>query len=134
MKSINRQILEQLIAASAGPVLVLRTDQPDWPVVFVNAAFEALGPKDARRRPFADVVASFDDAHIVVLSHSSKQWAVEAFASRIPPGVRNLGLHHPRASAARFVTVSYRVGVVQGAAEREASGAFVDRLLTGGSE
>ncbi len=33
MKSVNRKILEQVIAASADPVMIVRLDRTDWPVV-----------------------------------------------------------------------------------------------------
>lgn len=57
MKSLQRDILEQLIDAAAEPVLVARVDRPDWPVVLRNPAFAALaGEKPALDRPLADVV------------------------------------------------------------------------------
>jgi diguanylate cyclase (GGDEF)-like protein len=57
MKPLQREILEQLIAGSAEPVLVARIDRPDWPVVHSNSAFETIaGRDDAAGRPFADVV------------------------------------------------------------------------------
>jgi hypothetical protein len=54
---------------------------------------------------------------------------VQEFAARISTAVRELGLHHPRSSAGRFVTVSYRVGLVQVAEEPRGAGAFLDGLL-----
>ena len=39
MKPVHREILEQVIAAGTEPLLVVRIDQPDWPVVLVNPAF-----------------------------------------------------------------------------------------------
>jgi len=56
MKSINRKILEQVIDASTEPVVVVRVDQPDWPVVLGNPAFEAIGSVGMLNRPFADVI------------------------------------------------------------------------------
>lgn len=56
MKSVNRKILEQVIAASAEPLLIVRVDHPDWPVTLANSAFESIGGKDVRNKPFADVV------------------------------------------------------------------------------
>lgn len=56
MKSVDRKILEQVIAASAEPLLVVSIDHPDWPVVLSNAAFESIGGEDVRQKPFADVV------------------------------------------------------------------------------
>lgn len=57
MKALHRDILEQLIEASAEPVLVARVDRPDWPVVLRNSAFAALsGEIPALDRPLADIV------------------------------------------------------------------------------
>jgi diguanylate cyclase (GGDEF)-like protein len=56
VKVIKRKVLEQVIAASAEPLLIIRLDHPDWPVVLSNAAFDAIGGEDACERPFADVV------------------------------------------------------------------------------
>jgi diguanylate cyclase (GGDEF)-like protein len=56
MKPINRKILEQVIAASAEPLIIVRVDHPDWPVALANAAFESIGGKDSRNKAFADVV------------------------------------------------------------------------------
>lgn len=56
MKGVNRQILEQVIAATTEPLLVVGIDQPDWPVVLVNPAFEAITDADVLKKPFADVI------------------------------------------------------------------------------
>ena len=56
MKAINRKILEQVIAASAEPLLIVRIDHPDWPVALANASYESIGGKDIRNKPFAEVV------------------------------------------------------------------------------
>lgn len=57
MKKLKRNVLEQLISGSAEPMLVARIDQPDWPVVLGNAAFEGLaGEKSVLKKPFADVI------------------------------------------------------------------------------
>ncbi len=60
-------------------------------------------------RRASDVVASLDEARLIVLSHASAESAVREFADRIATSVRDLGLHHPRAKGGRFVTVSQRV-------------------------
>ena len=294
MKSINRKILEQVIAASAEPLLVVRIDHPDWPVVLSNAAFESIGGEDLRQKPFADVVeqlvgrelavevseslrshdeTSFPvelggreyllalrplllanetvpkfyvaywragagagavagsemhhellkakrrirdlsredpvtgllnegalaevlehdwavasreksplslvvftldefDAYtevfgqhaadscmrrvgqtvrrclrrasdvigrmqgdqVVVLSHASDDVGVREFAGRIAAAVRELGLHHPRSSVAKFVTVSFEIGVSTDAAEEMSARAFLDDLLSRSTE
>ena len=56
MKVVSRQILEQVIAATTEPVLVVRIDQPDWPVVLANPAFATISTDDVLKKPFADVV------------------------------------------------------------------------------
>ena len=56
MKSVNRKILEQVIEASAEPLVIIRLDHPEWPVVLSNRAFESISGKDTRDEPFADVV------------------------------------------------------------------------------
>ena len=56
MKSVKRKILEQVIAATAEPLVVVRIDQPNWPVVLVNPAFESIGDQDVLEKPFADVI------------------------------------------------------------------------------
>lgn len=57
LKALHRDLLEQLIDASAEPLLVARVDRPDWPVVLCNSAFAALSAeKPALERPLADVV------------------------------------------------------------------------------
>jgi len=53
---INRNFLEQVIGASAEPLVIIRVDHPDWPVVLSNAAFEAIGGEETGQKPFADVI------------------------------------------------------------------------------
>jgi diguanylate cyclase (GGDEF)-like protein len=56
-KPLHRDVLEQLVQASAEPLIVARVDRPDWPVVLCNAAFRELaGDKPVLDRPLADVV------------------------------------------------------------------------------
>lgn len=56
MATVNRKILEQVIAATAEPVIVVRVDRPDWPVVLTNPAFEAITEDVVLKQPFADVI------------------------------------------------------------------------------
>src|SRR5918994_4332082 len=59
MKTMQREILEQLIESSAEPVVAASTDRPDWPVVLSNPAFDRLrGSDPVLERPLADVVES----------------------------------------------------------------------------
>ncbi|MBT8095007.1 MAG: GGDEF domain-containing protein [Gammaproteobacteria bacterium] len=56
MNALTRKILEEVLAATAEPVVVVRVDRPDWPVAHVNSAFESLGGDECRGKPFADVI------------------------------------------------------------------------------
>lgn len=287
--SINRKILEQVIAASAEPLVIVRIDHPDWPVVLSNRAFDAIGGEDARKQAFADVieqlvgrelaleisetvrsqqetsfpveqagkeylltlkplflpgdadarfyvvfwrgggtgavagsdmhhallkakrrirdlarddpvtgllnsrtfrevlehdwavasreksslslvvftldefdayvdvfgrhaadsclrrvgqairrclrrasdvVGRLDGADLIVLSHASDEDGVREFATRISAAVRELGLHHPRSTVSKFVTVSFRVGVGRAADDKSSASKFIDSLLS----
>lgn len=69
---LERTLLEQLLAGCAEALLVARTDDPAWPVVFANPAFDDLaGGATAMSRPLTDVieaVAGHDLAHEVIES------------------------------------------------------------------
>ena len=79
-------------------------------------------------RRASDVVARIDDSRLVVLSHASEQAAVAEFAERIAMAVRELGMHHPRSSLGRFVTVSHEVRAVE-AGQGSSAATFLDELL-----
>ena len=85
-------------------------------------------------RRASDVVGRLDREQFAVLSHAPDEHAVHDFAARISTAVRELGLHHPRSRAGRFVTVSFRVGLVRVAEESRSAGEFLDELLAGFSE
>jgi diguanylate cyclase (GGDEF)-like protein len=85
-------------------------------------------------RRASDVVGRLDRERFAVLSHAPDEHAVRNFAERISTAVRELGLHHPRSRAGRFVTVSFRVGLVRAAEESRSAGEFLDELLAGFSE
>ncbi len=287
MKTINRKILEQVIEASAEPLVIVRVDHPDWPVVWSNRAFESIGGQDARDEPFAvvieqlvgrdlaldisealrtrretsfpvelggheyllaliplatddetapnfyaafwrggagavagsemhrallkakrrirdlsrddpvtgllnetafldvldhdwavaareksslalvvfsldefdayidvfgrhagdtclrrvgqavrrslrrasDVVGRLDSSEIIVLSHASDEAGMREFAARISAAVRELGLHHPRSAASKFVTVSYQIGLSSSAHAEQSARQFLDGLI-----
>ena len=80
-------------------------------------------------RRASDVVARLDEHRLAVLSHTSEQNNVQDFAGRISTAVRELGLHHPRSKSGKFVTVTYRVGVVRAEDERGSAAEFLERLL-----
>ena len=57
MSTLDPDVLQQLLAAGAEPLLVARVDRSDWPIVFSNAAFDTLaGTTTSLERPLADVV------------------------------------------------------------------------------
>lgn len=80
-------------------------------------------------RRASDVVGRLGREKLAVLSHAPDEHAVQDFAARISTAVRELGLHHPRSRSGRFVTVSFRVGLVQAGEESRKAGRFLDELL-----
>ena len=80
-------------------------------------------------RRASDVVARPDGAIFVALSHASEETGVREFAADIATAVRELGLHHPRSTSSKFVTVSFDVAVADTAGETRSAGAFLDELL-----
>ena len=80
-------------------------------------------------RRASDVIGRLPGNQMVVLSHASDDAGVREFAGRISQSVRELGLHHPRSSVAKFVTVSFEIGVSTDAAEEMSARAFLDDLL-----
>lgn len=58
VSTLDPDVLEALLSASAEPVLVAALDRADWPVVFSNPAFDGLAPGEPspEDRPLADVV------------------------------------------------------------------------------
>jgi diguanylate cyclase (GGDEF)-like protein len=81
-------------------------------------------------RRASDVVGRIDSSRIVVLSHASDESGVQEFAGRISTAVRELGLHHPRSSVSRFVTVSFRISVEIAGRKKTTATMFFDRLLS----
>jgi diguanylate cyclase (GGDEF)-like protein len=80
-------------------------------------------------RRASDVVGRIDSSRIIVLSHASDESGVQEFANRISTSVRELGLHHPRSSVSRFVTVSYRISVASAGSDKTTAKTFLERLL-----
>jgi len=80
-------------------------------------------------RRASDVVARPDGHRFLVLSHASDADGVHEFAGRISTAVRELGLHHPRASDSKFVTVSSSVSVADISKEESDARGFLERLL-----
>ena len=77
----------------------------------------------------SDVAAKINDDTIVVLSHSSPEAGATQFAARITDAIRDLGIHHPRSSISKFVTVRHRVLVEKIGKDSGSSDEFLGRLL-----
>lgn len=80
-------------------------------------------------RRASDVAARVDDDVLIVLSHASDEGGVNDFATKIATAVRDLGLHHPRSSVSKFVTVSFRICVMQAGKDAGTADEFLDKVL-----
>ena len=80
-------------------------------------------------RRASDVVGRPDAAVFIALSHASEEASVREFAARIASDVRELGLHHPRSTSSRFVTVTPEVAVADAAYESQSAAEFLNGLL-----
>ncbi len=114
MKSVNREILEQVIAASVEPVMIVRLDHTDWPVVLANPAFESIGGGGALQQPFADVVEALVGREIALeISNSLRSQQESSFAVEVGSREFLLGLKPlllPNEDSARFCAVFWRDG------------------------
>jgi len=115
VKAINRKILEQVIAASAEPLLIVRIDHPDWPVALSNGAFEAIGGKDIRNQPFADVVEQLVGRDLAleisesIRHHEETSLPLELGGREYLLALRPLSL--PGESRPKFYAAFWRAGV-----------------------
>ena len=83
-------------------------------------------------RRASDVAARLetDDGDcLVVLSHSSNEAGVNEFAAMISAAVRELGLHHPRSSESKFVTVSYKTKVMAAGEDKSSAEDFLESVI-----
>ena len=55
MEPVKPKVLERVLAGTAEPLVIVRVDQPDWPVVFANPAFDGVGGA-VTGKAFADVI------------------------------------------------------------------------------
>jgi len=114
MKSVNRKILEQVIAASAEPVMIVRLDHTDWPVVLANPAFEAFGGDDSINQPFADVIEDLVGRELALeISESLRLQQESSFAVEVGGREYLLGLKPlqlPNDENPRFCAVFWRGG------------------------
>ncbi len=85
-------------------------------------------------RRASDVVGRLEGANLAVLSHASEEDSVREFAARISSAVRELGLHHPRSTRSKFVTVSFRIVMAAGAGDGKSARACLEELLAGSAE
>ena len=121
MKSLNRNILEQIIAATAEPLVVARIDKSDWPVVLANPAFENIGSDDVLNKPFADVIEGLAGRDIAievsesVRSQQETSFPVESNSREYLLAIKPLRL--PNEESARFYAAYWRTGVGAGTAE-----------------
>lgn len=56
MTDIHHDVLQAVIAESAEPILIVRTDQMDWPVALANPAFASISKEEAVGRAFAELI------------------------------------------------------------------------------
>jgi len=122
--------------SSLGLVLFTLDDFEAYVAVFGRHAADSCLRRVGRAvrrclRRASDVVGRLDGSELVVLSHASEEEGVREFASRISTAVRDLGLHHPRSTVSKFVTVSHRVSVVKATKEVATAEAFIADLLSG---
>ena len=121
MKQVDRRILEQVIAATTEPLVVVCIDQPDWPVVVANPAFENIGGEDVLEKPFADVVeklAGRDTAMEVsesLRSQDETSFPVESNSREYLLVLKPLFL--PKEESARFYSAHWRSGAGIGTPE-----------------
>jgi diguanylate cyclase (GGDEF)-like protein len=121
MKVVSRKILEQVIAATTEPVLVVRIDQPDWPVVLANPAFASITDDEVLKKPFADVIEALTDRELAlevsetVRSQQEASLPIESNSREYLLALRPLAL--PNEESARFYAAFWRTGTGSGTAE-----------------
>jgi diguanylate cyclase (GGDEF)-like protein len=114
MKVINRKVLEQVIAATTEPLILVRIDQPDWPVVLVNPAFESIADGDILQKPFADVIEELSDRELamevseIVRSQQEASLPVESNGREYLLSLRPISL--PNEESVTFYAAYWRSG------------------------
>ena len=120
-KPVNREILEQVIVATTEPLLVVHIDQPNWPVVLANPAFETITTEVVLEQPFADVIEGLAGRELAlevsetVRSQQETSLPIEANGREYLLVLRPLQL--PSEDAARFYVAYWRTGAGAGTAE-----------------
>ena len=121
MKGISRKILAQVIAATTEPLLVVRIDQPDWPVVMANPAFKTISTDEVLKMPFADVVEAVAGRELAlevsetVRSQDEASLPIESNGREFLLALRPLRLSED--AAASYYAVYWRSGTGAGTAE-----------------
>jgi diguanylate cyclase (GGDEF)-like protein len=114
MKTVNRNILELVIAATTEPLLIVRIDQPDWPVVLANPAFETITDDDVLKKPFADVIEELAGRELAlevsetVRAQEETSLPIESNSREYLLALRPLQL--PGEEVARFYAAYWRTG------------------------
>ena len=120
-KPVNREILEQVIAATTEPLLLVHIDQPNWPVVLANPAFETITTEAVLKQPFADVIEALAGRELAlevsetVRSQQETSLPIEANTREYLLVLRPLKL--PGEDTARFYVAYWRTGTGAGTAE-----------------
>jgi len=121
MKRINRKILEEVIASTAEPTLLVRTDQSSWPVVLANPAFASISTEKVLQQPFADVIEQLAGRDLAlevsetVRSQHETNFSVELKNRDYLLVLKPLFL--PNEESARFYAAFWRRSVGSGPAE-----------------
>lgn len=121
MIAVNRKILEQVIAATTEPLLLVRIDQPNWPVVLANPAFKTISSDDVLKKPFADVIEELADRELAlevsetVRSQQETSLPIESSSREYLLALRPLSI--PGEDTARFYAAFWRTGVGAATAE-----------------
>ncbi len=119
--TVNREILEQVIAATTEPLLVVRIDQPDWPVVLKNPSFDTITTEDVLKQPFADVIEALAGRELAlevsetVRAQDEASLPIESNSREYLLALRPLRLANEE--TARFYVVYWRAGAGAGSAE-----------------
>lgn len=121
LKSVNREILEQVIEATTEPLLIAHIGQPDWPVVLVNPAFETITTDEVLKKPFADVIEELAGRDLAlevsetVRAQQETSLPIEANSREYLLALRPLKL--PGEETAGFYVAYWRTGTGAGTAE-----------------
>jgi diguanylate cyclase (GGDEF)-like protein len=121
MKTVSRKILEQVIAATTEPVLVIRVDQPNWPVVLANPAFATISRDDVVEQPFADVIEALAGRELAlevsetVRAQDETSLPIESNSREFLLALRPLKVNDEE--TASFYAVFWRSGTGDGTAE-----------------